>query len=221
MKFADLLKAFNKSTKVTKKVRKIGGTEVTFYTKGPVADIQQKMNNLGVWHKAGSRTMKGLKKEAGGASTHQLLRALNSYMRQNGTISFGTANRTIKGGRIRIDVQSLKKSKSIGKPSLREIYHHEKFHTIPFIGKSESFAHAYGGARAKKGKVSLSGAARGYRHLWSTFPTRAKSELKTGAKYAAGTTLIAGGGAYAATKQKEKVVYRRIRGRIVPIKVKA
>ena len=78
---------------------------------------------------------------------------------------------------------------------LRDIVNHEKFHTLPVIGPSESLAHIYGGVFSKKkdtvmGKIR--GGVRGYRHLWETRPGRATVELSAAGGSVVGAKIIAG-----------------------------
>jgi len=103
----------------------------------------------------------------------------------------GHAVGTVSGKRVHINKDLVDKMKREGrKLNLREVVNHEKFHTLPVIGPSETLAHIYGGAFSKKKDTifgRIRGGARGYRHLWKTRPLRAPLELA-----AAGGSVVGG-----------------------------
>ena len=73
------------------------------------------------------------------------------------TLAFSPLGGTIaagkKGRRVYINRDLIKAIKERGsKTNLREIVHHEKFHTIPYIGNSEVLAHLYGGWKRDVGR---------------------------------------------------------------------
>jgi hypothetical protein len=78
---------------------------------------------------------------------------------------------------INLDSIKLWKNKK-GGADFRQVVMHEKFHTLPFVGRSEIGAHLYGGWAGTKGNVvkKLKGAAGQYGHLWKTRPNRTAFE---------------------------------------------
>lgn len=91
-----------------------------------------------------------------------------NYLRQTEEVAG-----TILKGNAYIDKASTLRSLT----SARDTVNHEAFHLKPIIGKSESLAHLYGGLKSQKGRLSPTGAIKGYRHLWRTRPNVARKEL--------------------------------------------
>jgi len=88
----------------------------------------------------------------------------------------GTVAKGKKGTRAYVN-RPFANSKGI---NLREIVHHESFHNIPIIGKSEIAAHFAGGLKSKKGKLSPFVGIQRIGHLAQTRPGRAGAEAGIG-----------------------------------------
>jgi hypothetical protein len=87
----------------------------------------------------------------------------------------GTVFKTPKGTSIGInkDIWS-----DLSKSERRKFLAHEAFHAnVPVLGKSEILAHAYGGLKSKKGKISYKSAINEIKHLKKSRPERLYLEL--------------------------------------------
>ncbi len=108
---------------------------------------------------------------------------------------------TLKGGKAKFNPTSFGEEKTIGgtifqtpkgtsiginkdiwgdlsKTERRKFLAHEAFHAnAPVLGKSEIFAHAYGGLKSKKGKTSYKAAFKEIKHLKKSRPERLYLEL--------------------------------------------
>jgi hypothetical protein len=91
-----------------------------------------------------------------------------------------------------------------GPKNMREIIHHETFHTLPVLGRSEILAHFYGGLRNKKRVLDPIEGVKQIKHFVGHSPKRAAIEAG----------VMGGSGAAGA------IIFRRIGGRVVPIRRK-
>lgn len=98
--------------------------------------------------------------------------------------------------------------------SLRRTVNHELFHTTPIIGGSEIGAHFAGGLFSKKGKLSFKEGAKQVRMFKKTRNAEFKREIRKAKRIAVGAALGAGASVGAV------IGFRRVRGRIVPIRKK-
>lgn len=98
-----------------------------------------------------------------GAARDQVGGQLKSQMRSKGGSIGGTIAKGKKGSKSYISRNLAKKDSRFKKKgiNLRNVVHHEGFHTIPGVGHSEIAAHFTGGLRGTKGKVTWAKGADG------------------------------------------------------------
>lgn len=123
-----------------------------------------------------------------GRTRDEFRKSLRDHNKKTGNTILGTVARGSKGKRSYVNraaVSGPEKSKM----GLREIAHHEGFHNIPVVGRSEVAAHFVGGLRSKKGKLSVGTGMSRIGHAAATRPTRVAAEA-----------AVAGGGIYGASK---------------------
>lgn len=129
-----------------------------------------------------ARQFPGLAEHLGKRSqqgTGAMFDKMRNAFKNTGIIYGGTVAEGAKGKRVYVNRGTLKKGFG-----LREIVHHEAFHNIPIIGKSEIAAHFVGGARSKKGTFDPAEGIKRIGHLHKTRPDRMGLEI--GAMGAAG-----------------------------------
>ena len=127
-----------------------------------------------------------------------------------------------KGNKIIINAPM---AKNLGGGTFRETVVHEKFHTLPIVGRSELLAHFAGAYSGRKGQKSVKRGLSRSLEFARHNKKQATKELRKPAAIAGAVGAASAGAAIAKGRgrkkgQKGKVIYRRIRGKIVPIKVK-
>jgi hypothetical protein len=123
-----------------------------------------------------------------GRTRDEFRKSLLNHNKKTGNTILGTVAKGSKGKRSYVNRAAVS-GRGKSKMGLREIAHHEGFHNIPVVGRSEVAAHFVGGLRSKKGKLSVGEGLSRIGHAAATRPTRVAAEV-----------AIAGGGIYGARK---------------------
>jgi len=136
-----------------------------------------------------------------------------------GVVAQGT-----KGKRVFINRSAFSKKRPKfmqDQVNLRKTVNHELFHTLPVVGPSEIGAHFVGGLFSKKKKLSFREGFKEVSRFREIRPREYRKEIKQlqkiGTKALVGVAATAGA---AGATAGSVVIYRRVRGRIVPIRVK-
>lgn len=175
---------FNKKVKI----RQFKQLPRVNFISGKKSDVENKMLELIIAQGLSGKLINWVDKQSPGYK-----KELFNYFKRDGfakgvlgTWSYGKSG--AKESFVDISrVKELKKDpdtiKRFGKELTRTVVAHEKFHTLPIVGQSETLAHIAGGLAPKKNK--LSNAVKQYRHVWETRPGRVGLEhaLAGGATY--------------------------------------